>query len=74
MDVKSAFLYSVFKEEIYMRLPEGYRTARKVAWLHKCILRTQTIRLRGVHMRFCPTSRNWIRYISLRPLCVYPQV
>jgi len=37
MDVKSAVLYGVFKEEICMWLPEGYRTAEKVARLRKCI-------------------------------------
>ena len=37
MDVKSAFLYGVLKEEIYMELPEGYREAGKVARLRKCI-------------------------------------
>jgi len=37
MDVKSAFLYGILKETIYMRLPEGYQTPGKVAKLRKCI-------------------------------------
>jgi len=52
MDVKSAFLYGVLKEEIYMRLPEGYRTARKVAQLHKCIY--------GLKQSGC----EWYAYLS----------
>ena len=37
MDVKSAFLYGILKEEIYMELPEGYREPGKVARLKNCI-------------------------------------
>ena len=37
MDVKRAFLYGTLKEEIYLRLPEGYRMQGMVARLYKCI-------------------------------------
>lgn len=37
MDIKSAFLYGVLKEEIYMELPDGFREGTKVCKLRKCI-------------------------------------
>jgi hypothetical protein len=37
LDVKTAFLYSILKEEIYMHLPEGSRMDGKVAKLQLCI-------------------------------------
>ena len=39
MDMKTAFIYGTLKEEIYMRLSEGYRMQGKVAQLYKCIYR-----------------------------------
>lgn len=37
LDVKSAFLYGVLKEEIYMELPDGFKEGTKVCKLRKCI-------------------------------------
>src|SRR5690606_33500548 len=37
LDIKTAFLYGILKEEVYMHLPEGYRQPGKVARLKKCI-------------------------------------
>ncbi|KAH0604611.1 uncharacterized protein H6S33_006279 [Morchella sextelata] len=37
IDIKSAFLYSVLKEELDKELPEGYRVDNKVYKLRKCI-------------------------------------
>jgi len=49
MDVKSAFLYGVLKEKIYMQLPKGYRTAGKVARLRKCIYGLNNPPASGTH-------------------------
>jgi hypothetical protein len=37
LDVKTAFLYGILKEDIYMHLPEGSRIDGKVAKLKRCI-------------------------------------
>src|SRR5687767_15069476 len=37
LDIKTAFLYGLLKEDIYMELPEGSRTPGKVAKLNWCI-------------------------------------
>ena len=37
LDIKTAFLYGILKEDIYMQLPEGYREDGKVARLKRCI-------------------------------------
>lgn len=37
LDIKTAFLYGLLKEDIYMELPEGSRTPGKVAKLNRCI-------------------------------------
>ena len=37
LDVKTAFLYGILKEEIYMRLPEGSRIPGKVCKLLRCL-------------------------------------
>ncbi|KAI1001438.1 Retrovirus-related Pol polyprotein from transposon TNT 1-94 [Podosphaera aphanis] len=37
LDIKTAFLYGILKEEIYLELPEGYRKENHVARLKRCI-------------------------------------
>ena len=37
LDIKTAFLYGILNEEIYMELPEGYRIGNHVAKLNRCI-------------------------------------
>lgn len=37
LDIKTAFLYGVLNEDIYMELPEGYRQGDHVAKLKRCI-------------------------------------
>ncbi|KAI0992679.1 hypothetical protein K3495_g15506, partial [Podosphaera aphanis] len=37
LDIKTAFLYGILDEEIYMELPEGYRQENHVARLKRCI-------------------------------------
>lgn len=37
LDIKTAFLYGILNEEIYMELPEGYRKENHVARLKRCI-------------------------------------
>lgn len=37
LDIKTAFLYGILNEEIYMQLPEGFRKEDHVARLKRCI-------------------------------------
>lgn len=37
LDIKTAFLYGILNEEIYMQLPEGFRKEDHVARLNRCI-------------------------------------
>lgn len=37
LDIKTAFLYGILNEEIYMELPDGYRKDNHVARLNRCI-------------------------------------
>ena len=37
LDIKTAFLYGILNEEIYLELPEGYKIANQVARLNRCI-------------------------------------
>ncbi|KAI0991228.1 hypothetical protein K3495_g16959, partial [Podosphaera aphanis] len=37
LDIKTAFLYGILDEDIYMELPEGYRVENHVAKLKRCI-------------------------------------
>ncbi|KAI1007147.1 hypothetical protein K3495_g1070 [Podosphaera aphanis] len=37
LDIKTAFLYGILHEEIFMELPDGYRKENHVARLNRCI-------------------------------------
>ncbi|KAI1006264.1 hypothetical protein K3495_g1956, partial [Podosphaera aphanis] len=37
LDIKTAFLYGILNEEIFMELPDGYRKENHVARLNRCV-------------------------------------